>query len=118
MPHKQKPTQGRYGREWHDGKTPDGFTVNGWRQITKGGYIRFCQGKRYHEKFKNWVGLWVFAEADDCWGVNVNVWPDEPWKDHRTVLHCTNESDWLAADPKVAGVASCKTRTVTSCMKG
>lgn len=29
MPHKQKPTQGRYGREWHDGKAPDGFTVNG-----------------------------------------------------------------------------------------
>lgn len=45
MPHKQKPTQGRYGREWHDGKAPDGFTLNGWRRIAKGGYIRFCQGK-------------------------------------------------------------------------
>ncbi len=39
MPHKQRPTQGRYGREWHDGKAPDGFTVNGWRRIAKGGYI-------------------------------------------------------------------------------
>lgn len=44
MPHKQKPTQGRYGREWHDGKAHDGFTVNGWRRIAKSGYIRFCQG--------------------------------------------------------------------------
>lgn len=25
MPHKQKPTQGRYGREWRDGKAPDQF---------------------------------------------------------------------------------------------
>lgn len=99
MQHKQKPTQGRYGREWHDGKAPDGFTVNGWRRIAKGGYIRFCQGKRYHEKFKDWAGLWVFAEVDDGWGVDVIVWPDEPWKDRRTALYCTNENDWLAEHP-------------------
>lgn len=99
MPHKQKPTQGRYRREWHDGKAPDGFTVNGWRRIAKGGYIRFCHGKRYHEKFTEWAGLWVFAEVDDGWGVDVIVWPDEPWKDRRMVLYCTNESDWLAEHP-------------------
>lgn len=109
MPHKQKPTQGRYGREWHDGKAPDGFTVNGWRRIAKGGYIRFCQGKRYHEKFKEWAGLWVFAEVEDGWGVDVIVWPDEPWKDRRTVLYCTNESDWLAEHQNTAttGEGSC-----------
>lgn len=57
----------------------------------------------YHEKFKDWAGLWVFAEVDDGWGVGVIVWPDEPWKDRRAVLYCTNESDWLAADPETAG---------------
>lgn len=100
MPHATRPTHGRYSRVWHDGKAPDGFTVNGWRRICAGGYVRFAKCRYYHEKFKDWVGQWVFVELDDCWAINVNVWPDAPWKDSKTLLFCTNERDWFSDDPK------------------
>lgn len=96
MPYAQRPVRGRYGRLWHDQKAPDGFIVNGWRQIHKGGYVRMHGTRHYHAKFAEWVGLWVFVEIDDGWAVNVNAWPDEPWKDPRTMLACTAEKDWFA----------------------
>lgn len=98
MPHADRPVR-RHGRTWHDGKAPDGFTVNGWRRIAKGGYVRFLGTRHYHEKFTDWAGLWVFAEVADGWAVNLNVWPDQPWKDSRTMLRCTNETDWYANAP-------------------
>jgi len=98
MPHATRPSRrSRYGeRAWHDGKAPDGFTVNGWRQIHKGGYVRLVGSRHYHKQFAAWVGQWVFVELDDPYGVNVYAWPDEPWKDSRTMLACTNENDWNA----------------------
>lgn len=62
--------------------------------------MRFCQGKHYHEKFQDWVGQWVFVELDDCFGINVNVWPDVPWENWRTVLHCSNEAAWFKESPQ------------------
>lgn len=109
MPHAVRPTRpSRYDppRVWHDGKAPDGFLINGWRRITKGGYVRFGRCNHYHPRFRDWVGLWVFVELDDCWGVNVNVWPDEPWKDSRTMLACSNEKAWFSDDPVGAAKAS------------
>lgn len=97
MPHAERPTHGRYGDKWHDQKAPDGFLLNGWRKVTKGGYIRHCGGKHFHEKFKDWAGLWVFAEINDGYGIDVNVWPDVPWIDSRTMLRCINQNDWEAA---------------------
>lgn len=94
MPHQRKPTLGRYGRTWHDQKAPDGFTVNGWRKVCRGGYVRFQQGKHFHPDLEKWAGMWVFVELADCWGINAIVWPDEPWKDHRTRVFCANERDW------------------------
>ena len=110
MPHTVRPTHGRYGRPWYDGKAPDGFTVNGWRRINKGGYIRFCGGKHYHEKFPDWVGMWVFVELADCWGCNVDVFPETPWNTQEK-LYCTSELDWFAHDPKSAAIESRKTRS-------
>jgi hypothetical protein len=106
MPFATRPTRGRYERPWHDGKAPDGFTINGWRRICAGGYVRFGKMKHYHAQFTGWVGQWVFVELDDCWGVNVNVWPDKPWVDTRALLACTNEQDWYADDPKAASIES------------
>lgn len=68
--------------------------------------MRFGSTRHYHVKFKDWVGSWVFVELDDCWAVNVNVWPDEPWKDPRTLLNCINEKDWLSADPEASSLES------------
>lgn len=96
MPHAQRPTRSRYGDYWHDQKAPDGFTVNGWRKVHKGGYVRIVGGRHYHEKLADWVGLWVFVEIADGFAIDAYVWPDEPWKDGRTKLRCTNERDWKA----------------------
>lgn len=101
MPHAQRPTRGRYGRPWHDGKAPDGFTLNGWRQVRAGGYVRMQGVRRYHAKLAEWVGQWVFAEIQDGWAVNVCVWPNEPWKDPRTALNCTNENEWFADEQRL-----------------
>jgi hypothetical protein len=86
----------------HDGKAPDGFTVNGWRKVCKGGYVRFSRGRHYHEAFAEWAGLWVFVELSDGWGVNVEVWPYEPWSDRRQLLCCFNENDWNSTDKETA----------------
>ena len=101
MPRAYRPDHDN-GRAWHDAKAPDRFTVNGWRQVHKGGYVRFLGAKHFHNTLADWVGLWVFVELDDGWAVNVNVWPDEPWKDRRTMLCCTNEHDWLSQDRAAA----------------
>jgi hypothetical protein len=114
MPHAKRPTLGRYGRTWHDGKAPDGFRVNGWRRVTKGGYVRFCHDTHYHEKFSQWAGLWVFVELDDCYGINVNVWPDEPWAAPRTVMYCANKRDWFSEDSEAAQMKS-RRRPTRSC---
>lgn len=114
MPHAKRPTRGRYERAWHDGKASDGFTVNGWRRVTKGGYVRFCGGAHYHEEFAKWSGLWVFVELDDGFGINVNAWPDEPWKDRRAVLYCTNKTDWFSGDVEAASRES-RRRPTRSC---
>ena len=108
MPLATKPTFGRYNRTWHDRKAPDGFTVDGWRKITQGGFVRFCGSRHYHEKFSERVGLWVFVALEDCWGINVNAYPDNAW-DTSTILYCTNEADWFADDRKTAAYASRKT---------
>lgn len=106
MPHTIRPTLGRYAKTWHDGKAPDGFTVNGWRRVTKAGYVRFCHGVHYHEKLAEWAGMWVFVELADCYGINVNIWPDQPWVDSKTILYCANERDWFADDPDAASKLS------------
>ncbi len=93
MPHQQRPT-GPHGQKRHDGKAPDGFTVNGWRRVCKGGYVRFCGGNHYHEQLNAWAGLWVFVEAVDCWCVHVRIWPEEPWKARGPTLNCANEMEW------------------------
>lgn len=93
MPHKSKPTD--RGGPWRDGKAPDGFVVNGWRKICKGGYVRFNLDKHYHEDFANWVGEWVFLEISDPWAVHVDCWPDRPWGDSKNRIRCFNEKEWL-----------------------
>lgn len=98
MPHDQRPVRRRYGSVWHDQKAPDGFTVNGWRKVHKGGYVRMVHGRHYHTDLAQWVGKWVFVEIDDGWAIHANVWPDEPWKDTRTMLRCSNEEEWFAND--------------------
>lgn len=62
--------------------------------------------RHYHADFEKWVGMYVFVEIADPYTINVDVWPDEPWKDHRTRLFCTNEGDWFADDPAAAVRAS------------
>lgn len=75
----ERPTKGRYGRRYHDTKCADGFTCYGWRRITKGGYVTFASGKHYYEDFTANAGRWVYVILDDPFGINVHVFPGEPW---------------------------------------
>jgi hypothetical protein len=79
-PFPERPTKGRYGRKWHDGKAPDGFVVNGWRKIAKDGTVRFQQARRYHEILTRYPGCWVFVELVDGWGVEADFFLGQPWK--------------------------------------
>lgn len=99
MPYDQRPTRGVKGAVWHDAKALDGFTVGGWRRVSKGGYVRLAKGKHFHETMAGWVGKWVYVEVRDCWAVNVNVWPNMPWvaEDALKQLCCVNETDWQSA---------------------
>lgn len=98
MPYQERPTFGRYGRKWHDGKAPDGFTVNGWRRVNKGGYVRFSGVRHYHESFVEFVGMWIFIELADPWGIDVIAWIEKPWEDSGKRLYCMNEKDWMESE--------------------
>lgn len=71
MPYTMKPTRPR-----HDTKCPDGFTCYGWRQVHKGGYVRFAHNKHFHDDLAQWAGMWVYVTLADMWGCDVDVWPD------------------------------------------
>ncbi len=90
MPFTRRPKQA-------DQKAPDGFMVNGWRQVHRGGYVRFLGERHYHDSLAGWAGLWVFVEILDWTGARVGVWPDEPWKDARSMIKCLHEKEWTAA---------------------
>lgn len=93
MPYQEHPTYGN-GKKQSDKKCPDGFTCEGWRKIHKGGYVRFCGDKHYHKLFQNWIGMWVYVQLEDCWGINVGVYPDNPYNAAEMLL-CANEGDWF-----------------------
>lgn len=98
MPYAERPMRGRH--PWYDQKAPDGYTVNGWRKIAQDGSIKFGHTRHYHESFKEWVGLYVFIEIDDPYGINVFAWPGMPWKNSREMLRCANEEDWKKGQHK------------------
>lgn len=100
MPLTQRPT----GRNAHDTKCPDGFTCEGWRRISAGGYVRFQHGRHYHADFARHVGQWVFVVLDDPRGINVDAWLDAPYRGEK--VKCANEKDWFADDPEAAARAS------------
>jgi hypothetical protein len=106
MPFAERPTRRRYGRRWNDEKAPDGFIVSGWRRVTKGGYITFCNGKHYHDLFKEWAGLWVYAQINDWVGLTVDVWPNGPSANSSDRICCFNESDWKSENPVESAIRS------------
>ncbi|QSB02000.1 hypothetical protein JWZ98_03290 [Methylomonas sp. EFPC1] len=63
-----------------DGKCPDGYTCNGWRQIHKGSYVRFNCHRYFAEELKELSGLWVFVSIADMWTGSVEIWPMGPFK--------------------------------------
>jgi hypothetical protein len=90
VPYSVKPNSPR-----HDAKCPDGFTCYGWRQVHKGGYVRFARARYYHEDLAQWAGLWVYVTLADYLAIDVDVWPQGPWR--APELHAMNQNDWDAA---------------------
>lgn len=47
-----------------DVKAPDGFTLGGYRRVTKSGYVRFRKQCWYHQALFGHAGEYVFVHVD------------------------------------------------------
>jgi hypothetical protein len=74
MPYSCKPANAAKS----DTRCPDGFSCYGWRQIHRGGYVRWYHSKYYADEFKQWEGLWVYIEISDCFAIGLDVFPGGP----------------------------------------
>ena|ERR1700741_3047177 len=81
-------------RHGHDTKCPDGFVCYEWRKVFKGGYVRFSIGKHYHEDLVPHIGRYVYVVLHDMYGINVDIFPEEPW-DIKNVIYACNEKQWF-----------------------
>ncbi len=57
---------------------PDGFPCYGWRQIHRGGYVRWYGGKYYNDELDQWAGMWVYITIADWLAIELEVWDGVP----------------------------------------
>lgn len=58
-----------------DERAPDGFLVNGWRRVRKGGVVIFHRARHHHEFLEKMVGQYVYCEIKDWTGGELVVYP-------------------------------------------
>jgi hypothetical protein len=56
-----------YKAEWVDRRAPDGVVSLGRRRVSKKGTVRFAGDTFRHDKLMDFVGQYVFVEAEDYW---------------------------------------------------
>ena len=55
-----------------DVKAPDGFTLGGWRRVTKGGYIRLAGTRWTHPDMAKRAGEYCFVHVDCGWATEAS----------------------------------------------
>lgn len=75
-----------------DTRCPDGYPCYGWRQIHKGGYVRWQRQRYYHDDLKLLAGLWVYVTIADWLAIEVEIWLTAPWEGE-TVIASMQEAE-------------------------
>lgn len=75
-----------------DRRCPDGFACEGWRQVRKGGFVRWYGRRYYHDDLKALAGLWVYVTIDDWLAITVKILTDR-W-DGDTVVVAHMDADY------------------------
>jgi hypothetical protein len=69
-----------YKPEWPpDGRAADGFLIEGWRRVRKGGIVKFAGQKFQHESLAAWAGFWVFVTLRDYAAERAIIYGSRPY---------------------------------------
>lgn len=79
-----------------DTRCPDGFACYGWRQVHKGGYVRWYGRRYHHEDLKPLAGLWVYVTIDDWLAIKVEVWITDRWVGDTVIADMESDAAYRA----------------------